>query len=235
MFFDFLYANPGIAYFLVLGAVIFSYIMQANVDSTFKKYSQVGSRRNVPAHVIARQILDSYGLYDVTVMRIEGKLTDHYDPRQNVVALSDSTFYSTSVAAIGVAAHEVGHAVQYNKNYLPIKIRAVFVPIAQIGSKSWIIFFLLGMFFSMPFLLEVGVVLFAFVVLFQLLTLPVEFNASRRALNTIEQQFLLERDEMGGARKTLSAAAMTYVAGLMVAVAQLLRLLVMVNGRNNRR
>ncbi|MCM1054255.1 MAG: zinc metallopeptidase [Bacteroides sp.] len=235
MFFNFFYFHPTLAYFLVIATVIFSYAMQARVDSAFKKYSRVGSRRNVPAHVIARQILDSFGLYNVTVMRVDGRLTDHYDPRQNVVALSDSTFYSTSVAAIGVAAHEVGHAVQYNKNYLPIKIRSLFVPVAQIGSKSWIIFFLAGMFFSMPFLLDIGVLLFACVVLFQLLTLPVEFNASRRALNTIEQQFLLEQDEMEGARKTLSAAAMTYVAGLMAAAAQLIRLLVMVNGRNSRR
>lgn len=228
---EFLYRNPGIAYFLMIAAVIFSYAMQALVNSTFKKYSSVNSRRGMPAHVIARQILDSYGLYNVTVVKIDGRLSDHYDPRKNVVALSDSTFFSTSVAAIGVAAHEVGHAVQHNTGYLPIKIRSFFVPIAQFGSKSWILFFFLGMFFSLPFLLEIGIVLFAFVVLFQLVTLPVEFNASRRALNTIESQFLLEKDEMQGARKTLSAAAMTYIAGLMVAVTQLLRLLVIANGR----
>lgn len=228
---DFFYRNPGFAYFLMIAAVIFSYAMQGLVNSTFKKYSRVSSRRNVPANVIARQILDSYGLYNVAVVKVPGKLSDHYDPRQNVVALSDSTFFSTSVAAIGVAAHEVGHAVQHNTGYVPIKIRSFFVPIAQFGSSSWIVFFFLGMFFSLPFLLEVGIILFAFVVLFQLLTLPVEFNASRRALNTIESQFLLERDEMAGARKTLSAAAMTYIAGLMVALTQLLRLLVIVNGR----
>lgn len=228
---DFFYRNPGMAYFLMIAAVIFSYAMQALVNSTFKRYSGVNSRSGVPANVIARQILDSYGLYGVTVVHVNGTLSDHYDPRKNVVALSDSTFFSTSVAAIGVAAHEVGHAVQHNTGYIPIKIRSIFVPIAQFGSKSWIVFFFLGMFFSLPFLLEIGVILFGFVVLFQLLTLPVEFNASRRALNTIEAQFLLERDEMTGARKTLSAAAMTYIAGLMVAVTQFLRLLVMVNGR----
>lgn len=228
---DFFYRNPGMAYFLMIAAVIFSYAMQALVNSTFKRYSGVNSRSGVPANVIARQILDSYGLYGVTVVHVNGTLSDHYDPRKNVVALSDSTFFSTSVAAIGVAAHEVGHAVQHNTGYIPIKIRSIFVPIAQFGSKSWIVFFFLGMFFSLPFLLEIGVILFGFVVLFQLLTLPVEFNASRRALNTIEAQFLLERDEMTGARKTLSAAAMTYIAGLMVAVTQLLRLLVLVNGR----
>ncbi len=228
---EFFYRNPGFAYFLMIAAVIFSYAMQALVNSTFKKYSKVNSKSGVPANVIARQILDSYGLYGVTVVHINGMLSDHYDPRKNVVALSDSTFFSSSVAAVGVAAHEVGHAVQHNTGYIPIKIRSLFVPVAQFGSKSWILFFFIGMFFGMPFLLEIGVILFALVVLFQLLTLPVEFNASRRALNVIDSQFLLERDEMEGARKTLSAAAMTYIAGLMVAVTQLLRLLIIANGR----
>ena len=231
MFYNFFYNNGSLAYILVLVTVIFAYAMQARVNSTFSRYSKVASRHGVPAHVIARQILDSYGLYDVTVMHIDGRLSDHYDPRQNIVALSDSTFYSTSVAAIGVAAHEVGHAVQHNQNYLPIKIRSAFVPIAQIGSKSWIIFFLLGMFMGFPIFVEVGIVLFAAVVLFQLLTLPVEFNASRRAINVIRNQFLLDPDEISGAEKTLSAAAMTYIAGLMVSVAQLFRLLTIANRR----
>ena len=231
MFYNFFYNNSSLAYILVLVTVIFAYAMQARVNSTFSRYSKVASRHGVPAHVIARQILDSYGLYDVTVMHIDGRLSDHYDPRQNIVALSDSTFYSTSVAAIGVAAHEVGHAVQHNQNYLPIKIRSAFVPIAQIGSKSWIIFFLLGMFMGFPIFVEVGIVLFAAVVLFQLLTLPVEFNASRRAINVIRNQFLLDPDEISGAEKTLSAAAMTYIAGLMVSVAQLFRLLTIANRR----
>ena len=233
MILEFFINNPTAAYVLVLFTVFFSYAVQASLNSTFKKYSQAYSRHNVPAHVIARQILDSYGLYNVTVMRVEGKLTDHYDPKANIVALSDSTFFSTSVAAIGVAAHEVGHAVQYNKNYLPIKLRAVFVPVAQIGSKSWLIFFLLGMFMGLPIFVDVGVVLFALVVLFQILTLPVEFNASRRAITVIGQQNLLERDEIGGAKKTLSAAAMTYVAGLLAAVAQLIRLLALANRRRD--
>ena len=233
MILEFFINNPTAAYVLVLFTVIFSYAVQASLNSTFKKYSQVYSRQNVPAHVIARQILDSYGLYNVTVMRVEGKLTDHYDPKANIVALSDSTFFSTSVAAIGVAAHEVGHAVQYNKNYLPIKLRSVFVPVAQIGSKSWLIFFLLGMFMGLPIFVDVGVVLFALVVLFQILTLPVEFNASRRAITVIGQQNLLERDEIGGAKKTLSAAAMTYVASLLAAMAQLIRLLALANRRRD--
>lgn len=231
MFYDFFYSNSTFAYILVLLTVIFAYAMQARVNSTFNKYSKVAGRKGVPAHVIARQILDSYGLYDVTVMRVDGRLSDHYDPRRNIVALSDSTFFSTSVAAIGVAAHEVGHAVQYNQNYIPIKIRSAFVPVAQIGSKSWIIFFLLGMFMGFSIFVDIGIVLFAAVVLFQLLTLPVEFNASRRAIKVIRSQFLLDPDEVPGAEKTLSAAAMTYIAGLMVSVAQLLRLLTIANNR----
>lgn len=231
MLYEFFYNNSTLAYILVLATVIFAYAMQARVSSTFSKYSKVASKRGVPAHAIARQILDSYGLYDVVVMHIDGRLSDHYDPRQNIVALSDSTFYSTSVAAIGVAAHEVGHAVQYNKNYLPIKIRSLFVPIAQIGSKSWIIFFLLGMLMGFSAFVEAGIVLFGLVVLFQLLTLPVEFNASRRAINVIRNQFLLDSDEIAGAEKTLSAAAMTYIAGLMVSVAQLFRLITIANRR----
>lgn len=230
---DFFTHNPTAAYFLVIAAVVFSYAVQASMNSTFKKYSQVYSRRDVPAHVIARQILDSYGLYNITVMHVDGKLTDHYDPKANIIALSDSTFFSTSVAAIGVAAHECGHAVQHNTNYLPIKLRSLFVPIAQIGSKSWIILFFLGMFMGIGFLVDAGVILFGCVVLFQLLTLPVEFNASRRALNVIDSQGLLERDEIPGARKTLRAAAMTYIAALLTAVTQLIRLIALANRRRD--
>lgn len=230
---EFFTHNPTAAYFLVIAAVVFSYAVQASMNSTFKKYSQVYSRRDVPAHVIARQILDSYGLYNITVMHVDGKLTDHYDPKANIIALSDSTFFSTSVAAIGVAAHECGHAVQHNTNYLPIKLRSLFVPIAQIGSKSWIILFFLGMFMGIGFLVDAGVILFGCVVLFQLLTLPVEFNASRRALNVISSQGLLERDEIPGARKTLRAAAMTYIAALLTAVTQLIRLIALANRRRD--
>lgn len=231
MIFEYLTNNPMAAYLLVILAVAFSYFIQFRLQSTFKKYSKVYSRNDVPAHVIARNILDSYGLQNITVRHIDGNLTDHFDPRSNEVALSDSTFFSTSVAAIGVAAHEVGHAVQHNTNYLPIKLRSVFVPVAQIGSKGWMILFLLGMFMGISFLVDAGVILFGCVVLFQLLTLPVEFNASRRALNVIKSQGLLEKDEIDGARKTLSAAAMTYVAGLMVALTQLIRLIALSNRR----
>lgn len=231
--FDFFVNSPEAAYFLVIAAVVFSYIIQFKLQSTFKNYSNVFSRNNVPANVIAREILDFYGLQHITVRHIDGNLTDHFDPRSNEVALSDSTFFSTSVAAIGVAAHECGHAVQHNTSYLPIKLRSLFVPIAQIGSKGWIVLFLLGMLMGIPVLVDIGIILFGCVVLFQLLTLPVEFNASRRALNVIKERHLLEGDEVVGAKKTLSAAAMTYVAGLMVALTQLIRLLAISGRRNN--
>lgn len=230
--FDFFFNNGFFAYMLVIVTVLFAYFAQWRVNSVFKKYSGVSSRSQTPANVVARQILDSYGLYNVEVVHVSGKLSDHYDPRNNVVALSDSTFFSPSVGAIGVAAHEVGHAVQYNTNYIPIRLRAIFVPVAQFGSNSWIIFFLIGMFAGWPFFVDIGIVLFALVVLFQLLTLPVEFNASRRAMQVIEDQFLLGADEQVGARKVLSAAALTYVAGLMVSAAQLLRLILMSRRRD---
>lgn len=233
MVFEFFVNNPTAAYFLVILAVIFSYVIQFRLKSTFNKYSQVYSRNNVPANVIAREILDSYGLQHITVRHIDGDLTDHFDPRSNEVALSDATFFSTSVAAIGVAAHEVGHAIQHNKNYLPIKIRSVFVPVAQIGSRGWVILFMLGMLMGISVFVDIGIILFGCVVLFQLLTLPVEFDASRRALNVISSQGLLERDEIGGARKTLNAAAMTYIAGLMVALTQLIRLIALANRRRD--
>lgn len=183
------------------------------------------SSRGVSAATIARQILDSNGLYNVQVTRVSGELTDHYDPRTNTVALSAPVYDSISVGAIGVAAHEVGHAIQYAKNYTPIKIRMAILPVAQFGSSAWILFFILGIVFNISLLRGVGIGLFAAIVLFQLITLPVEFNASRRALATIKDQGILFAEEYKGAKKTLTAAAMTYVASLAVALLQLLRLI----------
>lgn len=230
---DYLYFHQDLVYMLLIIVVIFSYAMQMRVDSVFKKYSKVAAANGMQAHEAARYILNRYGLQNVDIMHINGNLTDHYDPKKNTIALSDSTFFSTSVAAIGVAAHEAGHAVQYGKNYLPIKIRAAFVPIAQIGSKAWLILFLVGMIASIPIFTEIGIILFACVVLFQLFTLPVEFDASRRAMKAMDELGLLSADELPCARKTLSAAAMTYVASLMVAIVQLLRLLAISGRRRN--
>ena len=205
------------AYFLCILAFIFALICSLTVKTTFNKYNRIGSRRGITAAEVARMILDRNGLYNVQVERISGNLTDNYNPRTNIVSLSDSVYNSTSLAAIGVAAHECGHAVQHAQDYVPIKIRTAFI---------------LGLIFSFEPLVDAGIILFLFVVLFQLVTLPVEFNASRRAMSTIRSEGLLEQDEMYGARRTLTAAAMTYVASLAVSFTQLLRLLAI---RNNRR
>ena len=220
------------AYFLCILAFIFALICSLTVKTTFNKYNRIGSRRGITAAEVARRILDRNGLYNVQVERISGNLTDNYNPRTNIVSLSDSVYNSTSLAAIGVAAHECGHAVQHAQDYVPIKIRTAVFPLAQLGSSMYFIVFIVGLIFSFEPLVDAGIILFLFVVLFQLVTLPVEFNASRRALSTIRSEGILELDEMYGARRTLTAAAMTYVASLAVSFTQLLRLLAI---RNNRR
>lgn len=220
------------AYFLCILAFIFALICSLTIKTTFNKYNRIGSRRGITAAEVARMILDRNGLYNVQVERISGNLTDNYNPRTNIVSLSDSVYNSTSLAAIGVAAHECGHAVQHAQDYVPIKIRTAVFPLAQLGSSMYFIVFIVGLIFSFEPLVDAGIILFLFVVLFQLVTLPVEFNASRRALSTIRSEGILEQDEMYGARRTLTAAAMTYVASLAVSFTQLLRLLAI---RNNRR
>ena len=229
---NFLSVGYTTAYFLCILAFVFALICSLTVKTTFNKYSRIGSRRGITAAEAARRILDRNGLYNVQVERISGNLTDNYNPRTNIVSLSDSVYNSTSLAAIGVAAHECGHAVQHAQDYVPIKIRTAVFPLAQLGSSMYFIVFIVGLIFRFEPLVDAGIILFLFVVLFQLVTLPVEFNASRRALSTIRSEGLLEQDEMYGARRTLTAAAMTYVASLAVSFTQLLRLLAI---RNNRR
>lgn len=229
---NFLSVGYTTAYFLCILAFIFALICSLTVKTTFNKYNRIGCRRGITAAEVARMILDRNGLYYVQVERISGNLTDNYNPRTNIVSLSDSVYNSTSLAAIGVAAHECGHAVQHAQDYVPIKIRTAVFPLAQLGSSMYFIVFILGLIFSFEPLVNAGIILFLFVVLFQLVTLPVEFNASRRALSTIRSEGILEQDEMYGARRTLTAAAMTYVASLAVSFTQLLRLLAI---RNNRR
>ena len=225
---------------LVLPAVILSLFASAKVNSTFHKYSTVYSKSGLTGAEVARRILYENGLYDVRIEQARGHLTDHFDPRTNVIRLSESTYSSTSSAAIGVAAHEVGHAIQYANNYAPLKIRNAIVPITNLGSKLSMPLILLGILFSAfaPFFAYVacaGVACFSLCALFQLLTLPTEFNASHRALKAIDECGALDRVEMEGARKVLSAAAMTYVAALAVSLAQLLRLLLIVGRLNNNR
>ena len=205
---------------------------QVKINSTYSKFSKVASRRGITGAEVARRILDQNGLQGVQIGHVAGNLTDHYDPRTQVVNLSDSVYNSTSVAAIGVAAHETGHAVQHAVGYAPIKIRNAIVPVVNIGSTLSIPLFLLGFLFSIGILADIGIILFSFAVLFQLVTLPVEFNASRRAIATLESGYILDDEELGGAKKVLGAAAMTYVASAAMALAQLLRLILIRGNRD---
>ncbi len=218
--------------FLVIPAMLLAVFASIQVNSTFDRYNRVYNARGYTAAMAARQILDQNGLQNVQIERVAGKLSDHYDPRANVIRLSDSVYGSTSVGAIGVAAHECGHAIQYATGYFPIRIRAAIIPVTNIGSNLGIPLAIFGLFFGWGWLVDLGILLFLTVVVFQLVTLPVEFNASHRALATLESQMMLDSGELQGARKVLSAAAMTYVAALIVAVANLLRLLALRN-RNN--
>ena len=207
---------------------------QVQVKSTFARYNRVPNRRGYTGAMLARQILDENGLQHIRIERVAGQLSDHYSPKEDVIRLSDSTYNSTSVGALGVAAHEVGHAIQYDVGYFPIKIRNALIPITQVGSSVAIPLAVLGLILSFPLLTEIGILLFCAVVLFQLFTLPVEFNASRRAVRTLDEDGILDQDELKGAKKVLSAAAMTYVAALIVAIANLARLLAL-RDRNQRR
>lgn len=225
---------------LVLPCLILSLWASSRVNSTFKKYSQQHSIRRITGAQAAQRVLSANGVGGVRIERVGGNLTDHYDPRTNVIRLSDGVYNSTSVAAIGVACHEAGHAVQYAHGYFPIKLRAAIIPVTNFGSKLAMPLILLGVLFSVfgyysYTLVYAGIACFALSLVFQLVTLPVEFNASRRAMEAIETGNLLTEDEQRGARKTLSAAAMTYVAATAVSLAQLLRLLVLFGGRGRRR
>ena len=219
-------------YLLVLPAFLLALWAQFRVQSTYAKYSRVRSVRGRTAAEVARQILDDHGLGYVQVDRIGGKLTDNYDPRTNIVHLSQEVYDSSSIAAIGVAAHECGHAVQHAEEYGPLKLRSAIIPITNLGSSLSIPLFLIGLLFNFSILMNIGILLFGLVALFQLITLPVEFNASRRALSTIGERGLLTDDETRGAKKVLSAAALTYVAALASSLAQLLRLVAISRRRN---
>ena len=216
---------------LVLPCLIFSMWAQHSVNSTFNRYSKVYSRRGMTGAQAASAVLRQNGVHNVQIEHVSGKLSDHIDPSSNVIRLSDSVYGSTSVAAIGVAAHEAGHAVQYAVGYAPMKLRAAIIPITNFGSKLAWPMILLGLVLNFSGLLTVGVLLFGTATLFQLVTLPVELNASRRALQTISNAGLLYDEEYPAAKKTLTAAAMTYVAALAVSAAQFLRVILMFSGR----
>lgn len=220
-------------YWIIVPAIIFSLIAQIKVSSTFQKYSSVQNKHGINAYEAARKILDASGLYGVSIERTAGNLTDHYDPNANVIRLSDSVYSSTSVAAIGVAAHEVGHAIQHSEGYAPIKIRNILVPVTRFGSFLSMPLVLLGLVFSMQFLISLGIFLFTGIVLFQAVTLPVEYNASSRALKTLDSNLILYKDEVKMAKKVLSAAAMTYLAAMLSSLLSLLRLIALSNRRRH--
>ena len=230
-YFSYYYLSNYSYIIFVLPFVILSIIASARVNSSFKKYSSVFSQRGLTGAQAAFEVLRYYGITDVKIERVSGKLTDHYDPKANVIRLSDSVYNSASVAAIGVACHEAGHAAQYAESYVPIKIRSFVFPVASLGSKLGFPLALLGFFIGFEPLALAGVVFFGFAVFFQFATLPVEFNASRRALNVINETGILFDEEKIGAKKVLTAAAMTYVAALAVSLGNLIRLIFIVNKR----
>ena len=224
---------------LVLICAVFAMWASANVNSTFKRYARQNSIRGISGAQAAQRVLSANGVSGVRIERVSGNLTDHFDPRTNVIRLSDSVYDATSTAAIGVACHEAGHAVQYAVGYGPIKLRAAIIPVTNFGTRiAWPLMLLGLLLSSMSYafynLVYVGIACFALSLVFQLVTLPVEFNASRRALVAIEEGNLLTDDELAGARKTLRAAALTYVAAVATSLAQLLRLLAIYGNRRRR-
>lgn len=224
-------------YLMVLAGAILSLVASAKVNSTFQKYAKVRSMSGMTASQVARRILDRNGLSEIPVEHVSGNLSDHYDPSAKVLRLSDSTYNSVSVAAIGVAAHECGHAIQHKESYGPLKLRTAIVPAANLGSRLGIPIILLGIIFGGggSLLVNIGIWVFSLAVLFQIVTLPVEFNASSRALVMLEEYGILGQDEKRKAKSVLSAAAMTYVAAAASSILQLLRLVILFGGRRNDR
>lgn len=216
---------------ILMPAFLIALLAQLNVTSTFNRYSRVASRRGLTGAQAAEEVLRAYGVYGVRVTRVSGKLTDHYDPRTNTIRLSDAVYGSTSIASVGVAAHEAGHAVQYAQEYGPIKVRGAIIPVCNFSSQISILLIILGFVMYSRSLFAVGVVLFAVATVFQVVTLPVEFDASRRAIRSLRETHLLDAQELQGAKKVLGAAAMTYVAALLVSIAQLLRYVLAFNSR----
>ena len=227
-----MYFDP--TYFLVLIGVVLSLLASGRVKSTFARYSQVRNSRGLTGAQAAEQVLRTAGIYDVRIEHVGGNLTDHYDPRTKVLRLSDSVYGQTSVAAVGVAAHECGHAIQHARGYAPLKLRSTLVPVANFGSKLAWPLIIFGLFIrgeSSALLINAGIIAFLGAVLFQLITLPVEFNASNRAIRMIADSGMMYGEEIKGAKKVLGAAALTYVASAATAILQLLRILILTGGR----
>lgn len=221
-----------ISMIILIPGLLLGIYAQTKVSSSYKQYSKVFSHSGMSGAQFARKMLDENGLYDVSIMPISGHLTDHYDPRTKQVCLSGDIYNGTSIASLGIAAHEVGHAVQHSVGYFPLNIRNAVIPVTNFSSTLYFPIILLGLFINSYSLIKIGILLFAFIVFFQLITLPVEFNASNRAVATLQSDGVLNADEVIGARKVLSAAALTYVAAMVTALLQLLQL-VLVFGRRD--
>lgn len=222
-------------YLLLIPAILLSLYAQTKVQSTFNKYLRVPARSGITGGQAARELLRQNQVYDVKVEQVSGRLSDHYDPRSKTLRLSPEVYGSSSLASLGVAAHEVGHAFQHANEYGPLKFRNAIVPVANIGSNLAFPLLLLGLVLSIPALVQVGIIAFSVAVLFQLITLPVEYNASNRAIAALETGGIIQRDETGPTRKVLNAAALTYVAATLMSVLQLLRLILISGGRRSRR
>ena len=220
---------------LLIPVMLLSLWAQLQVSGNFRRYSAQRSRRGLTGAQAAEAVLRSHGVYDVSIRPCRGSLTDHYDPRDNTIYLSEDVYAAPTIAAVGVACHEAGHAVQYAVGYGPVRLRQAIIPVTQLGSKFSFILLLAGMLLYSQTLFLVGILLFSLTTVFQLVTLPVEFNASHRAIETIESEYLLEGDEVYGARKVLRAAALTYVAALLMSALQLLRFVLIFLGRNGNR
>ncbi|MCM1544787.1 MAG: zinc metallopeptidase [Ruminococcus sp.] len=219
---------------LVVPAMLIALIAQANVKGTYRKMAKIQNRQGITGAMAAQRVLSYYGITNVRIEQIGGSLTDHYDPRSNVIRLSPQVFAGASIASVGIACHEAGHAAQHAEKYVPIKLRNKILPFANIGSSVGIWLAIIGYFMNFGILVDIGIVLYACVALFQFVTLPVEFNASIRAMKVIDETGMLYSEEQAGAKKVLRAAAMTYVAALLTAIASLLRLILRFNRQNNR-
>ena len=222
-----------ISMIILIPGLLLAMYAQAKVSSTYNRYNKVTSHSGYTGAQFARKMLNDNGLYDVTITQISGRMSDHYDPRANQVRLSAEVYNGTSIASLGIAAHEVGHAVQHATNYFPLTIRNLVVPVTNFSSSIYMILIFLGIIMNSFSMIQFGIMLFAVIVIFQVITLPVEFNASRRAIATLGGDGVLDAEELSGAKRVLGAAAMTYVAAMVTAVLQLLQLLMVFGGHND--
>lgn len=223
------YGSQDMMYFImvILPLLLLTFVVQIKMKITYSKYSGIMNRRGISGSEAARNILDSMGLRHVRIERVSGELTDHFDPRTNTLRLSEKNYSGHSVAAVGVAAHEAGHAIQYAKKYVPVKLRAAVIPAVRFSSWLYIPMFVLGLFYNMTWFIYIALIVFSLTFILQLITLPVEFNASRRAISVIESRGILDSSEISGVKKVLWAAAMTYVVAFLVSLAQLIRILLL--------